>query len=368
LGQKIFTGEDISFLINSLKEKKYKKIFIVTGKKSFSSSGAREYLLPVIEEFEASFFSNFEENPKLEDVYKGIDLFNKENFDCCIAIGGGSVIDMAKLICYLNNDVINSEQIIKKEVVTSNTIKTTLIAIPTTCGAGSESTHFAVVYVNGEKFSLADETILPDLVFLNPKISYTMPKYLKAVTGIDAFSQAIESYWSRNSTEESRKYSLKALDLIWNNLWKSVNENNYDSHVKIVKGANLAGQAINIAKTTAPHAISYYFTSKHNINHGHAVALTLGSVYEFNYKLSKKKNIKENLFSNLNNILKVEEKPKLVLNEFLKSLGLELSYDKLGVNIEEEIGKVLKSINIERLKNNPFKLNHKDLGRLIINN
>ena len=77
-----------------------------------------------------------------------------------------------------------------------------LIAIPTTSGSGSEATHFAVVFINSKKYSLAHtDYLLPDLVFLLPFLTYNLSGYQTAVSGIDAFSQSIESYWSVNSNE-----------------------------------------------------------------------------------------------------------------------------------------------------------------------
>ena len=212
---------------------------------------------------------------------KGIKLFKSERCDCCIAVGGGSIIDMAKLvISFVDEDVDK----VSEKIVTNNihSREIPLCVIPTTAGSGSESTHFAVVYIDNQKYSVAHESILPDLVNLNPNLSYTLDPYLKAITGLDALSQSIESFWSKKSTAQSRIYSSKAIDLLWNNLKQSVLENNYEAHQKVVQGSYLAGKAINIAKTTAAHAFSYFFTTHHNIRHGHAVSLTIGKIYQFN--------------------------------------------------------------------------------------
>ena len=156
-----------------------------------------------------------------------------------------------------------------------------LIAIPTTSGSGSEATHFAVVYVGGEKFSVAHPIyMLPNVVVLNPSLTYSMDSYQTALSGVDAFAQAMESYWSVNSTEESKKYSIEALELIIEHLPLAVNYNDNSRDI-MLHAANLAGKAINIAKTSGAHAISYVLTSKFNIPHGQAVALTLPAWYDF---------------------------------------------------------------------------------------
>ena len=121
-----------------------------------------------------------------------------------LAVGGGSALDMAKLIRYH----------IYKE--TDSYIP--LVVIPTTAGTGAETTHFSVCYINGEKQSIADSAMLPDYAFVCSELTSHNDAYLTACTGFDAVAQAIESYWSVNSTDESRSYSLKALGLLWKQL------------------------------------------------------------------------------------------------------------------------------------------------------
>ena len=93
-----------------------------------------------------------------------------------------------------------------------------LVVIPTTAGTGAETTHFSVCYINGEKQSIADSAMLPDYAFVCSELTSHNDAYLTACTGFDAVAQAIESYWSVNSTDESRSYSLKALGLLWKQL------------------------------------------------------------------------------------------------------------------------------------------------------
>ncbi|MEZ4822960.1 MAG: iron-containing alcohol dehydrogenase [Ignavibacteria bacterium] len=125
-----------------------------------------------------------------------------------------------------------------------------LIAVPTTSGAGSEATHFAVVYSGDKKYSLAHEYILPDYSVIDPQLTFSLPKEITATSGIDAFSQAMESYWNVNANEESRKYSRGAIQLIFDSLSKAVNEGDEESRINMSRAAHLAGKAINITKTT----------------------------------------------------------------------------------------------------------------------
>lgn len=143
-------------------------------------------------------------NPRVEDVRKGVLLCKSQCPNIILAVGGGSALDMAKLIRYH----------IYKE--TDSYIP--LVVIPTTAGTGAETTHFSVCYINGEKQSIADSAMLPDYAFVCSELTSHNDAYLTACTGFDAVAQAIESYWSVNSTDESRSYSLKALGLLWKQL------------------------------------------------------------------------------------------------------------------------------------------------------
>jgi len=366
--QSVLENENIAAIISWLKSKNTKKIFLITGKNSFHVSGSKNYLTPLLDEYDYTKFSDFDDNPQLKDVYRGIELFKSEGCDCCIAVGGGSVIDMAKLVSSLvNEDVIKLPEKIRSNII-NNSREIPLCVIPTTAGSGSESTHFAVVYIDHQKYSLAHPSILPDLVNLNANLSYSLNPYLKAITSLDALFQSIESFWSKKSTAQSRIYSSKAIDLLWNNLKQSVLENNYEAHKKVVQGSNLAGKAINIAKTTAAHAFSYFFTTHHNIRHGHAVSLTIGKIYQFNKShVQYSDKVTKQIFTDLDKLLGIEEDSISVIENFISDLNIELDFSKLNINIKKELPNIKKEVNLERLNNNPFKIKEKDFENILIN-
>ena len=337
------------------------KIMLVTGRNSFYSSGAFKLFKFDKKNVSVFRFYEFSENPKLEDLIKSINFFKKHSCDSIIAVGGGSVIDMAKLVSFYHEENLSDFDVnlLKKR-------KTPLMVIPTTAGSGSESTKFAVLYINGEKFSIQHESILPDEKIIDPNFSFSMSKNQKAISGLDAFSQSIESFWSQNSTPQSKLFSKEALKLIWENLYQSVNKNDFDAHAKVFHASILAGKAINIAKTTSCHALSYYFTSKHNISHGHAVALLLPKIYEYN--LLKLQALNDSSLSEINDILGVDEKNVFnTLSSFIKSLDIEIDFSNLGINLYNESSSIISSVNKDRLKNNPVPIDLKKLINSIIN-
>ena len=227
-------------------------------------------------EVERIYYGSVKSNPLYIDICKAVSVFNTEQCNGIIAIGGGSVIDTAKcikLFCRMDDRASYLEQ----EFV-ENSIP--IIAVPTTAGSGSESTHFAVIYHNGEKQSLDHKSIMPDYAILIPELLNTLPLYQKKCTFLDALCQGIESWWSVNSTEESKTYSKIAIEKLMQsmNFYFSADAKSMEN---VMEGANYAGRAINITQTTAPHAMSYKLTTLYNLPHGHAVAICLPEVWRY---------------------------------------------------------------------------------------
>ncbi|MFH1979283.1 MAG: phosphonoacetaldehyde reductase [Patescibacteria group bacterium] len=322
-----------------------KNIFLVTGKKSYKTSGAEETINKILKKNKVFRFSNFAGNPKIEDVKKGTSLFKKQTYDLIIAVGGGSVIDMAKLI--------------KNESMS----KIPLIAIPTTAGSGSEATHFAVLYVGKVKHSVADRKILPNMTILDPRLSMKLDQKLTATTGMDAFSQAIESYWAIGSTKTSQKYAKESIKLLLKNIEKAIKEPTLAIRRNMLRASNLAGKAINISKTTAPHALSYTLTSYFDVLHGQAVGVFLPAFLEFNYRKSKnKKTINELL-----ELLKCKDiyEARNKIQSLMKNIGLKTTLSELGIEKKNDLEKIVNNVNTERLGNNPAKITKKELKDII---
>jgi alcohol dehydrogenase len=351
-----------------------KKVLIVTGKKSFLLSGAQEKIKEMLSDIEVVAFHDFQSNPKIEDVIKGVRLARSRHSDLIIAIGGGSVIDMAKLIrilsCQNNNNIIhfinNPKLILSKGVP--------LVAIPTTFGSGSEATHFAVVYIEKKKHSLAHGCITPDYSILDSELSYSLPKELAASSGIDALSQAVESYWSIKSTPISKKYSLEAISLIIHTLKRAILGDKHSIN-DMLRASNLAGKAINITTTTAPHAISYPLTTFFGIQHGHAVALILGYFFEINsstdkYKVQDPRGEKY-LLKTMNELFDVfsVNTPKECFEAWqnlMKSIGLETSFCKMGVCSNSDRKIITNNVNLQRLSNNPVEICDKVIAQILL--
>jgi len=239
--------------------------------------------------------------------------------------------------------------------------KIPFIAIPTTAGTGSESTYYAVMYYEGVKQTVTNGGILPDYAILEPSVLKTLPLYQKKCTMMDALCQGIESWWSVNSTNESKEYSKETVELIIANWRKYIFENDPNVDRQIILAANYSGRAINIAQTTAAHAMSYKITSMYKLPHGHAVAVCLPTIWE--YMLAHPEEcIDSRGYNYLNGIFKEIsasmncDGPVEAIALFRKMM-VEMRMDNpKSENLDADLEVLSSSVNPVRLKNNPVRL------------
>ena len=310
-------------------------------------------------------FSQFSSNPLYEDVCKGVDLFNAEGCDTILAVGGGSSIDVAKCIklyCRMTKYRLYLEQEYKDTGIK-------LIAIPTTAGTGSESTRYAVIYYHGEKQSVTHDSILPNVAILEPKVLKTLPLYQKKCTMMDALCQGIESWWSVNSTDESKEYSKIAVETIMKWWREYILGNTYEAAVHIMEAANYAGRAICITQTTAPHAFSYKITSLYGLPHGHAVAVCLPEIWQYMLDNANKcidsrgDNYLLDTFTSISNAMDCHGTHDAI-SKFRQMMDELQLTEPLSDNREDELKILSTSVNPIRLKNNPVVINEQAMVSL----
>lgn len=364
MSQKIING--IPNLPAILKEVGCKKLFLVIDSSyPFLNIKDKIETLPVDEKVK---FSDFTPNPLYEQVCNGIKLLKSSNCDTILAVGGGSAIDVAKCIklsvlAEEGNAAIIPPLVSQRLPIDGSKIP--FIAIPTTAGTGSESTHNAVMYYEGVKQTVTNDGVLPDYAVLEPSVLKTLPLYQKKCTMMDALCQGIESWWSVNSTEESYEYSRKTVEFIMANWRKYIFENDNESAAQIMLAANYGGRAINITQTTAAHAFSYKITSLYKLPHGHAVAIGLPVIWEY-------------MLGNLDKCIDARGQVYLIkiFNLIAKAMGCDCPQQAISVfhemmkdmelnkpvaeKREEELRVLSTSVNPVRLKNNPIFITEGD--------
>lgn len=280
-------------------------------------------------------FSDFSPNPDQEDILKGAALFQAAGCGLIAAIGGGSAIDTAKCI--------------------RRGAGVPLLAVPTTAGSGSEATHFAVAYRQGVKESV--DCGLPDAVLLDPSALDTLPLYQRKATMLDALCHGIESLWSLRATQESRGYSRQAIGQIMKH-YEGYLQNTLEGNAGMLQAAHLAGKAINIAQTTAGHAMCYQLTKRYGLAHGHAAALCVAKLWP--WLLDRQADLPEELASAMGcaTLRESAEQFRAILD------GLDL---ETPACTETELDLLTASVNLERLKNLPVSLGEKDIKTLYEN-
>ena len=176
---------------------------------------------------------------------------------------------------------------------------------------------------------------------------------------------------SRKSDKQSVEFAKKSLRISLNSYLSFLESPNLKNATEMSIAANLAGKAISISKTTAPHAVSYPFTSLFNISHGHAVSLFFENFFEFNYNNLEKSETSFNLKKRFDLIFQLFDTHNI--NEFNSKIGLikkkaklEDNLFRLNINVKDNSDDIIKGINLLRLGNNPVKIDGKDIHNIIV--
>ncbi|MBK6992544.1 MAG: iron-containing alcohol dehydrogenase [Chitinophagaceae bacterium] len=337
--QKLLQGKNTIYeAAPYLIEAGYETVFLITGK-HFQLHKDVNFLKGIHYNHFIKNGVNVTENETNEAFIE----FSKEKFQAILAIGGGSVIDLAKSLIFQ----------LEKE---SKHIPF-FAAAPTTAGSGTEATQFAVIYVDNKKTSLVSKVLIPQLVILDPALAYSLSSYQTAVSGMDVLAQAIESYWNKSATAESKISAIHAIS-IWKEYFiDTVLSPEEERRDKMQYAAYLAGKAINITRTTGPHALSYYLTANHDIPHGHAVALFLPVFFLYNHP-------QEEVY----HLLHVENAidAAYFVTENLKKAGLATKLSELKIDKHQIIEALLDEVNEERFANNPVSFDREKLKQLIL--
>ena len=352
-----------------------RRVFLVADEPAYAASGAEDDLEPLFAKRSVERFLGFEPNPKLEDIQRGIRQFRASCPDVVIAVGGGTAIDLAKLIGTLAaNQAAATDIIIGRGSIEID--GPPLIAVPTTAGTGSEVTHFAVAYVAGRKYSVASPHLLPDYAVIDSRFTHSLPAHITAASGLDAFCQSVESIWAVGATEDSIRYASESVRLANEHLPTCVQDPTPESRDAMCRAAHLSGKAINISKTTAAHAISYAVTTRYGTSHGMAVALTLGQLLRFNASVTDADCCDprgaEHVRSRIATLLEILDQPTAEcgarrIHSLMESIGAPTRLRDVGVKSEEAVAWIAAQVDVERLSNNPRKVGRSDIERFLEN-
>ena len=195
-----------------------------------------------------------------------------------VALGGGSVIDSAKVFAAARGDFSAMEAYLKKRAGAETIKPWPLIAVPTTAGTGSEVTCWGTVWDDaaGVKYSLAHSGLYPESAIVDPDLMIGKPRDLTIQTGLDALSHSLESLWNRNANPVSMAHAITAARAVLSTLPLLVNDlRSAELRERMARAATLAGFAFSNTKTAIAHSLSYPITLRHGVPHGIACSFSL---------------------------------------------------------------------------------------------
>ncbi len=234
-------------------------------------------------------FSEVEAEPSIEVAEKVTEVARKGDYDLVVGVGGGSVLDMAKVASI----AATNPKPIRKYVGVNLVEKPGLpkILMPTTAGTGSEVTHVAVITLLEEeaKSAIISPYMFGDIAIVDPKLTCSMPKKLTASTGLDALSHALEALMAVNANPITDALALQSIRIIFKNLPKAYKEGDVESRVGMSLGALIAGMAFINSWVCLAHALAYSFCVTYKVQHGLSCALSLPYAFKFNMQMIKHK-------------------------------------------------------------------------------
>ena len=288
----VYSGENsLENIKTILLENRVSKLAVFTDK-GIESAGLLDYPMNFVNEtgVEVTILDELPPEPTYSEVQKLVDQFKESKADFIMAVGGGSVMDTAKLASILATDEYGVYELLDQPKLAKKCIKT--LMIPTTAGTGAESTPNAIVAVPERelKIGIVNEEMISDYVILDAIMIKKLPRKIAAATGVDALAHAIECFTSNKANPFSDIFALEALDIILNNIISACDDDEaMEAKNKMQIASFYAGVAITASGTTAVHALSYPLGGKYHIAHGVSNAILLAPVMRFNEPVCREK-------------------------------------------------------------------------------
>ena len=232
---------------------------------------------------EVSIYSQVDREPSLQMLDEALELARAMALDAVIGVGGGSAMDVAKLVAALHNGQQDVREILGIELLSSRS--TYLACLPTTSGTGSEVSPVAIMLDEEEelKKGAVSPHLVPDAAYVDPLLTITMPPSVTAATGVDALTHCIEVYANRFAHPMVDLYVLEGIRLISANLQRAVeNGKDEDARANMARASLYGGLGLGPVNTGAVHALSYPLGGTFHIAHGVANAMLLPYVLEYN--------------------------------------------------------------------------------------
>ena len=361
-------------IVKSFAQRRLEPVGVMDFTVIITSKSCKKYISDinsekVIEVKEEPTFKSIDNSLKeIYPIYKKVTDSGLLSTFTLIALGGGSVIDTAKILSMmLSNDIKYSreaEQWHPRVSTKRPRRQIYLICVPSTAGTGAETTQFSTIWdkENGLKYSIVSDK-LNRTIILDPEISLSLPSEITISTGIDALCQLLESTWSKKADKSSIKSAKLGYQILKDNIVKTIDDpKNQESRLSMLISSYLSGISISKANTTLCHSISYPLTALLGMPHGLACGFTLIEVIKFNSS-NEDELIKNTLLATENS------NSKELINEIEEILKLVNYKDLMSPFVNKIISSLDKilplTITNSRASNNPKNANIDDIRFIV---
>lgn len=279
----VYAGPGSIEKINEVLQREKAQSVLLFTDKGVRNAGLTKRVEEICSAVKLIVIDDLTSEPSYQDIERVIDEVSIANIDLVIGVGGGSVMDTAKLASIVIGANYGVRNLLKDPTIAKKYIKS--LMIPTTCGTGSEATCNSIVAIPEEqsKQGIVNNCMIPDYVILDAEMIRHLPSKVLAATGVDALAHTVECFTSKKATILSDTYAIEGAKKIFHNIREAyVDKDNMTAKMEMLIGAFYGGVAITGSGTTAVHALSYPLGGKYHIAHGVSNAILFAPVMEFN--------------------------------------------------------------------------------------
>jgi alcohol dehydrogenase class IV len=340
-----------------------KKALLVTGRSSMRKTGILDRVTEIIkrEGISVDLFDRVEHDPCLETVNQGVKAAREKNSDIVIGLGGGSAMDAGKAIASLVKQSgtiweYHAGKKIEREGLP-------FVAIPTTAGTGAEITNNSVLTDKKKtiKKSIRSPYMIARVTLVDPELTLFLPSQVTAYTGMDAFTQALESYVTRTSNPITDILALQAIEIIFQNLPQAV-ANGKDAKIRenMALGSLLSAMAFSNSGLGAVHGLAHPIGAQFDVPHGLACAILLPHVIGFNLISRREK------FAQIAKKIGVERAEDLpyAIKRFIERIRLPLNFKPYGIT-EADFPGIIAESRSSSMSKNPRAVSDEDLREIL---
>ncbi len=337
------------------------RVFLVTGRSSLRATGTLDKVIGAVGESRITLFDRTTPFPSPALVEEALRDCRETGADIVVAIGGGSAMDLGKAVAILT---AHDGEVIEYATREKHLERPGLpfVAVPTTSGSSSEVTSGSALWDLEARrhMGLGSPLMFPTVALVDPELTMTMPKTLAAVSGMDAFTSAFESYWSLESEPISDAIDLEVIRIFNQNLERSCIQGDLESRASCALAATMSGIAYSNSHPNVCHAVGAPLTIYWGIEHGQAVGISLATFLRWNAQAISHK------LPALWNALGVDDLDGAVtrITRLIERCGLETRLQGLGLS-DGDVDTLVDNISWDRVNVLPRPLDKSDAAPLM---